>query len=85
VTGDNFSTTAGATAVSFGSAPAAGVTCPSVMTCTATSPAGSGIVDVRSLPQLQHHEGPETVTVVGARGGVLVEDARNGGGIEPAA
>ncbi|TMD38136.1 MAG: hypothetical protein E6I88_14615, partial [Chloroflexi bacterium] len=46
INGSNFSTAAGATQVSFGSANATGVSCTSTTTCTATSPAGSGTVDV---------------------------------------
>jgi uncharacterized protein (DUF2141 family) len=45
ITGSNF--VVGATAVQFGANSAAGVSCSSVTTCTATSPAGSGMVDVR--------------------------------------
>ncbi len=46
ITGANFSTTAGATTVKFGANAAANVSCSSSSSCTATSPAGSGIVDV---------------------------------------
>ena len=46
ITGTNFSTTSGQTSVSFGANPATNVACSSTTTCTATSPAGSGTVDV---------------------------------------
>ncbi len=38
----------GATAVDFGSTPASAVNCSSTTQCTATSPAGAGVVDVRA-------------------------------------
>ncbi|MGH3261828.1 MAG: IPT/TIG domain-containing protein [Trebonia sp.] len=46
VTGTNFSTTAGATGIAFGASAATNVSCSSATTCMATSPAGSGAVDV---------------------------------------
>lgn len=46
ITGTSFDTAPGATAVSFGASPATGVSCVSATSCTATSPAGSGAVDV---------------------------------------
>ncbi len=46
ITGSGFSTTAGATAVKFGSTAATGVTCISTTSCTAFSPPGIGTVDV---------------------------------------
>lgn len=46
ITGTGFSTTAGATTVAFGAAPATSVSCATTTQCTATSPAGSGTVDV---------------------------------------
>ncbi|HET9733108.1 MAG TPA: PKD domain-containing protein [Acidimicrobiales bacterium] len=47
ITGTGFSTTAGATTIAFGAHAATGVTCNSTTSCTATSPQGSGTVDVR--------------------------------------
>ncbi len=48
ITGTGFSTTGGATTVTFGTMPATNVLCSSTTTCTATSPfAGSGTVSVR--------------------------------------
>ncbi|MBI3241383.1 MAG: IPT/TIG domain-containing protein [Chloroflexi bacterium] len=46
ITGTNFSTTPGATTVRFGANAATNVSCLSTTACTATSPAGSGVVDV---------------------------------------
>ena len=46
ITGTGFSTTSGATTVDFATAPATGVSCASTTSCSATSPAGSGTVDV---------------------------------------
>jgi hypothetical protein len=46
ITGTGFSTTSGATAVSFGGKAAAGVSCSSSTKCTATAPAGTGTVEV---------------------------------------
>jgi hypothetical protein len=46
ITGTNFSPTAGSTTVRFGLTAATNVSCASTTTCTATSPAGSGTVDV---------------------------------------
>jgi len=46
ITGTDFSTLAGATVVRFGSNVATGVSCASVQTCTAISPAGGGSVFV---------------------------------------
>jgi len=46
ITGTNFSTTPGATAIAFGSGVGSSVTCASATSCTATSPAGVGTVDV---------------------------------------
>src|SRR5439155_1074397 len=48
ITGSNFSTAAGATTVAFGAAAGTGVSCASTTSCTATSPVGSGTVDVRA-------------------------------------
>jgi hypothetical protein len=46
VNGTGFSTTAGATAVKFGGNGSSQVSCVSTIKCTATSPAGSGVVDI---------------------------------------
>jgi len=46
ITGGNFSASAGATAVKFGANAATSVTCTTTNSCTATSPAGTGVVDV---------------------------------------
>src|SRR4029077_1926098 len=46
INGTNFSTTAGATTIAFGSAAGTAVSCSSTTSCTATSPAGTGTVDV---------------------------------------
>lgn len=46
VTGTGFSLAAGGTTVLFASTPATNVSCLSVVTCTAMSPAGLGTVDV---------------------------------------
>ncbi|HEY3312321.1 MAG TPA: IPT/TIG domain-containing protein [Anaerolineales bacterium] len=46
ITGTNFSATPGATTVNFGANLALNVTCVDTTTCTATSPAGLGTVDV---------------------------------------
>jgi hypothetical protein len=46
ISGTGFSTLAGGTTVSFGPNPGATVTCSSATQCSATSPAGSGTVDV---------------------------------------
>ena len=47
ISGANFSTTPGATTITFGANAAANVSCSSSTTCTATSPSGSaGVVDV---------------------------------------
>ena len=47
ITGTNFDTTPGNTAVHFGQVAATFVSCASATSCTATSPAGTGTVDVR--------------------------------------
>jgi hypothetical protein len=47
ITGTNFSTTA--TTFNFGSNAAANVVCASTTSCTATSPAGTGVVDVTAV------------------------------------
>lgn len=47
ITGTGFNTVAGATSVTFGPNPAAVVTCATTTSCTATSPAGLGTVDVQ--------------------------------------
>jgi hypothetical protein len=46
VSGNHFSTAAGATTISFGSVAGIGVSCSSSTSCTVTSPAGSGQVNV---------------------------------------
>ncbi len=46
ITGTNFSTVAGQTTVAFGASAGLNVGCASATTCTATSPAGLGTVDV---------------------------------------
>ncbi len=46
ITGTGFSTTPGATGVSFGASAATGVSCSTTTTCTVTSPAGSGVVHI---------------------------------------
>jgi hypothetical protein len=46
ISGGGFSTLAGATTIKFGQAAATNVACSSTTTCAATSPAGSGTVDV---------------------------------------
>ena len=46
ITGTDFDTASGGTNVSFGATLATAVSCSSTTTCTATSPAGSGTVDV---------------------------------------
>ncbi len=46
ISGSEFSTVAGATAVSFGAAAAGQVTCASTTSCTAVAPATTGTVDV---------------------------------------
>jgi hypothetical protein len=46
ITGANFDTTAGNTTVQFGNQSANAVSCASTTSCTATSPAGTGVVDV---------------------------------------
>ncbi|MEK6226823.1 MAG: IPT/TIG domain-containing protein, partial [Chloroflexota bacterium] len=46
ITGTGFDPAAGATTVHFGASTATGVSCASTINCTATSPAGSGTVDV---------------------------------------
>jgi hypothetical protein len=46
ITGTNFDTASGGTTVAFGANAATSVTCSSTTSCTATSPAGSAIVDV---------------------------------------
>jgi hypothetical protein len=46
ISGTNFSTTPGGTVFTFGTAVATGVGCSSSTACTATTPAGSGVVDV---------------------------------------
>jgi hypothetical protein len=46
ISGSGFSTTAGATTVKFGATAATNVACTTTTNCTATSPAGSGTVDV---------------------------------------
>ena len=47
VIGAGFNTAAGQTVISFGSSMAGNVTCSSATTCTAVSPSGTGVVDVR--------------------------------------
>lgn len=47
IEGSGFSTAAGATSVRFGPNPATNVSCSATTRCEATSPAGSGSVDVR--------------------------------------
>ncbi len=47
LTGTSFSTSAGATSVTFGTVAATAVGCASATTCTAVSPPGSGTVSVR--------------------------------------
>jgi hypothetical protein len=47
ITGTNFATAAGKTTVKFGANAATGVTCSATTTCMATSPAGTGKVNVR--------------------------------------
>ena len=47
ITGTNFSLTA--TTINFGANPATGVICATTTSCTATSPAGTGIVDVTAV------------------------------------
>ena len=49
LTGTGFSTTAGATAVEFGTTAATGVSCASTTTCVAVSPPGSGSVPVTAI------------------------------------
>ena len=49
LTGTGFSTTAGATAVEFGTTAATGVSCSSTTTCVAVSPPGSGSVPVTAI------------------------------------
>jgi large repetitive protein len=46
ITGTKFSTAPGATTVAFGAAAPITATCGSTTSCTVTSPAGSGTVDV---------------------------------------
>lgn len=46
ITGTNFDTTAGATTVQFGNLAGTAVNCASTTSCTATSPAGTGTVDL---------------------------------------
>ena len=46
ITGKNFDTTAGNTTAKFGSSAATSVSCSSTTQCSATSPSGSGTVDV---------------------------------------
>ncbi|TMD38135.1 MAG: hypothetical protein E6I88_14610, partial [Chloroflexi bacterium] len=46
VTGTNFDPSTNGTSINFGSAPASGVSCASTTSCTATSPPGTGVVDV---------------------------------------
>jgi hypothetical protein len=46
VTGTNFSITAGATIITFGSTSSANASCSSTTSCVATAPRGSGTVDV---------------------------------------
>jgi hypothetical protein len=46
ITGTGFDPAAGATTVAFGNKPATAVNCTTATQCTATSPAGSGTVDV---------------------------------------
>jgi hypothetical protein len=46
ITGTGFDTASGGTAIKFGANDATSVACSSTTSCTATSPAGSGIVDV---------------------------------------
>lgn len=47
ITGLNFGAVSGATTIAFGAAAATNATCSSTTQCTATSPAGGGMVDVR--------------------------------------
>jgi glucose/arabinose dehydrogenase len=49
ITGTGFSATPGSTAVKFGGWPASAVTCASSTTCTATSPPGSGTIDITAI------------------------------------
>ncbi|HET9050607.1 MAG TPA: IPT/TIG domain-containing protein, partial [Candidatus Dormibacteraeota bacterium] len=60
LTGANFDTVPGTTQVTFGSTPAAAVTCASSTTCVATSPPGSGAVFIRVT------EGPFTTPATSA-------------------
>jgi IPT/TIG domain len=46
ITGSSFDATPGVTTVQFGAQSASGVSCASTTSCTATSPAGTGTVDV---------------------------------------
>jgi manganese oxidase len=46
ITGTGFDTASGGTAVSFGATPATSVSCASTTSCSVTSPAGTGTVDV---------------------------------------
>ncbi len=46
ITGTGFGTTPGATTVKFGASAATGVSCATTTSCVATSPSGSGTVDV---------------------------------------
>ncbi|MGI8549987.1 MAG: protease pro-enzyme activation domain-containing protein, partial [Dehalococcoidia bacterium] len=47
ITGTGFNPTAGATTVTFGSNPLSSASCSSSTSCTASSPTGTGMVDVR--------------------------------------
>ncbi len=47
ITGTNFSTTA--TTINFGAKPGLNVVCASATSCTATSPAGTGVVDITAM------------------------------------
>ncbi|MCC6175935.1 MAG: IPT/TIG domain-containing protein [Chloroflexi bacterium] len=79
IIGTGFSTTAGATGVRFGSAAAADVSCVSDTVCTATSPAGGGVVSVSvtvggqtsaaSAASAYSYESVPTVTGISAHSG----------------
>src|SRR5205814_9573480 len=59
--GSGFRTPAGATQVKFGTVAAGSVSCSSTTSCTATSPAGLGLADVR-------------VTVAGTTSSIVAAD-----------
>ncbi len=73
VNGTGFDT-AGGTTLAFGGVAATGVSCSSALQCTATSPAGTGTVDVRATvagqtsptgaaDQFTYLQSPQTITV----------------------